>query len=169
MTKAETLAMGKENQADDFQKDLSINKYKLDEECLSHSNRYAYYAEAQAIAKTNVSEAKDKLELVEAERYEVIRADLESKGIKTTIPMLDRALIIDEEVQKAKVELRDAEEVFVRLSVAISAMDARKSELDNLVKLYCAGYFSTPNASGSRSNVNEMTEKDIRKRLNDKE
>lgn len=168
MTKAETLAMEKENSEDDFQKDLSINKYKLDEECISHASRYAYYAEACAIAKTNVSEAKDKLELVEAERYEVIRADLENKSIKTTIPMLDRALITDEEVQKAKAELRDAETTLARLQVAVNAMDARRSELDNLVKLYVAGYYSVADGAGVKKSINENVASDIRRNLSKK-
>lgn len=174
MTKAQTLAKEKEmeNQQEnydaDFQKDLSINKYKLDEECISHASRYAYYAEACAIAKTSVSEAKDKLELVEAERYEVIRADLENKGIKTTIPMLDRALITDEEVQKAKAELRDAETTLARLQVAVNAMDARRSELDNLVKLYVAGYYSVADGAGVKKSINENVASDIRRNLSKK-
>lgn len=165
MTKAETLAKEKENQRDDFQKDLSINKYKLDEECLSHSSRYAYYAEACAVAKTEVSKAKDRLDLTEAEQREAIRIRMEKDGIKPTIPMLDSATIRDEKVIKVKAELREAEEVYNRLQVAVNAMDARRSELDNLVKLYVAGYFSTVDA-GNRKSVNEQTSNDIRKNLN---
>lgn len=168
MTKAETLAKEakeKENQQDDFQKDLSINKYKLDEECLSHSSRYAYYAEACAVAKTEVSRAKDRLDLTEAEQREAIRNRMEKDGIKPTIPMLDSATIRDEKVVKAKAELREAEEVYNRLQVAVNAMDARRSELDNLVKLYVAGYYSTVDA-GNRKSVNEQASNDIRKNLN---
>lgn len=167
MTKAETLAMEKENGDDEFQKDLSINKYKLDEECLSHASRYAYYAEASAVAKAGVSEAKDKLDLVEAERYDAIKFDLEKKGVKTTIPMLEKALLLDEEVINARKALRDAELVSSRLQVAVSAMDARRSELDNLVKLYVAGYYSVAdNAGATRKNVNEQVSGDIRRKLN---
>ena len=170
MTKAETLAMEKENQGDNFQEELSIDKYKLDEECISHSSRYAYYSEAQAVAKSDVSKAKDYLELVEAEQREAIRIDLENKGIKPTIPMLDSATIRDEKVIKAKKELREAEEILARLSVAVSAFEHRKAELDNLVKLYCAGYYSTPSAKeGVKNNINSMTENSIRKQLNNKE
>ena len=166
MTKAETLAREKENQqGDDFQKDLSINKYKLDEECLSHSSRYAYYAEACAVAKTEVSRAKDRLDLTEAEQREAIRIRMEKDGIKPTIPMLDSATIRDEKVIKAKAELREAEEVYNRLQVAVNAMDARRSELDNLVKLYVAGYFSAVEAK-DRKPINEQTSNDIRKNLN---
>ena len=166
MTKAETLAMEKENTEDDFQKDLSINKYKLDEECISHASRYAYYAEACAVAKTGVSEAKDKLEYVTAERYDLIKKELEENGVKTTIPMLEKAVLTDDEVLKAKKELREAETTFARLQVAVNAMDARRSELDNLVKLYVSGYYSVADGAGVKKSINENTANDIRRNLN---
>ena len=40
MTKAEVMAKKSEEEKLDFEKDISINKYKLDEECLSHSSLY---------------------------------------------------------------------------------------------------------------------------------
>ena len=165
MTKAETLAMEKENSEDDFQKDLSINKYKLDEECISHASRYAYYAEASAIAKTNVSEAKDKLELVIAEANIRIRKNLTDSGQKFTEAMVTSMLTMDSEVQKAKAELRDAETTLARLQVAVNAMDA---ELDNLVKLYVAGYYSVADGAGVKKSINENVASDIRRNLSKK-
>ena len=53
MTKAEVLKQNKSNEFD-FENDLSINKFKLDEECLSHSSIYFRYAEAQQKAKSEV-------------------------------------------------------------------------------------------------------------------
>ncbi len=165
MTKAETLAKQNANE-DDFQKDLSINKYKLDEECISHASRYAYYAEAGAIAKTNVSEAKDKLEFITAEANLRIRKNLTDSGQKFTEAMVASMLTMDSEVEKAKKELRDAETVFARLQVAVNAMDARRSELDNLVKLYVAGYYSVADGAGVKKTINENTANDIRRNLN---
>jgi hypothetical protein len=164
MTKAETLAKEKENQQDDFQKELSINKYKLDEECLSHSGRFAYYAEACAVAKTNVSKANDNLKLVTAEANLRIRKNYAENGQKFTEAVIASELEIDKQVLKARDELREAEEIYGRLQVAVNAMDARRSELDNLVKLYVAGYFST--VDGNKKSVNEQTSNDIRKNLN---
>ena len=168
MTKAETLAMEKENNEDDFQKDLSINKYKLDEECISHASRYAYYAEVSAIAKTNVSEVKDKLELVIAEANIRIRKNLTDSGQKFTEAMVTSMLTMDSEVQKAKAELRDAETTLARLQVAVNAMDARRSELDNLVKLYVAGYYSVADGAGVKKSINENVASDIRRNLSKK-
>lgn len=164
MTKAETLS--KQND-DSFEKDLSINKYRLDEECLSHSSRYAYYSEAQAVAKSNVTKAKDTLEYVTAEANLRIRKEYTEKGEKFTEAVITSQLTLDSEVNKAKVELREKEEIYARLSVAVQAMETRRSELDNLVKLYCSGYFSTVNVDGNaRKNLNEQISSDIRKNLN---
>ena len=163
MTKAETLA----KQDNSFEQDLSINKYKLDEECLSHSSRYAYYSEAQAVAKSNVSKAKDNLEYVTAEANLRIRKEYAEKGEKFTEAVITSQLTLDKSVNEAKSKLREEEEVYARLSVAVQAMETRRSELDNLVKLYCAGYFSTVNADGNlRKGINEQTSSDIRKNLN---
>ena len=163
MTKAETLA----KQDNSFEQDLSINKYKLDEECLSHSSRYAYYSEAQAVAKSNVSKAKDNLEYVTAEANLRIRKEYAEKGEKFTEAVITSQLTLDKCVNEAKSKLREEEEVYARLSVAVQAMETRRSELDNLVKLYCAGYFSTVSADGNvRKGINEQTSSDIRKNLN---
>ena len=153
----------------DFQKELSINKYRLDEECLSHSSKYAYYAEAQALAKSELAKAKDNLEYVVAEANLRIRKDYEAEGKKVTEALVTSAIVLDVEVIEAKEKLREAEEVYNRLSVAVQAMDTRRSELDNLVKLYCAGYYSTvvpDKAENTRKNINEQTSADMRKVLN---
>lgn len=152
-----------------FDSDLVINKYRLDEECISHSTRYAYYAEAQALAKSNVSKEKDNLELVSAEANVRIRKELSIAGEKITESLVASYLTMDEKVQKARAKLREAEEVYAKMSVAVSAMDSRRSELDNLVRLYCTGYFSTVSSEGNvRKNINEQTGLEIRRNLNNR-
>lgn len=153
----------------DFEKDISINKYKLDEECLSHSSLYFRYSSMQADAKTRVSKAKDNLELVEAERNLAIRKTLSESGTKVTEAMITSALIVDKEVIEAKNQVREAEDVFMKLSVAVQAFEHRKSELDNLVKLYCSGYYSIPNSgSDVKKDINEQTSSAVRRNLNKK-
>lgn len=170
MKKSEVLAKEKEDEEFDFEKDLSINKFRLDEECLSHSSIYFRYAEAQAKAKTKAAKAKDNLELVKAERYDEIKSEFEKKGIKTTIPMMDKAVLSDSEVIEATNKLRKAEDISAKLDVAVKAFEHRKSELDNLVKLYCSGYFSMPGSGDKTSkDVTGQTSREIRKNLNKKE
>lgn len=170
MTKAEVMANKSKEAELDFEKDISINKFRLDEECLSHAGIYARYLSAQAKADTAVSRAKDNLELVKAERYDAIKTGFEKKSVKVTIPMLEKAVASDEEVVEAKNVLREAEDVLAKLTVAVKAFEHRRSELDNLVKLYCAGYFSTPSSNGGvKNSINEQTSREMRKKLNNKE
>lgn len=166
MKKSEVLAKEKNDDEFDFDKDLSINKFRLDEECLSHSSIYFRYAEAAAKAKTRAAKAKDNLELVKAERNVAIREELSKNG-KVTEAMINANILKDEEVLEATNKLRKAEDISAKLDVAVKAFEHRKSELDNLVKLYCAGYFSTPSANDkSKNDVNEQTSREIRKNLN---
>lgn len=167
MTKSECLAKEKEKEFD-FEKDLSINKFRLDEECLSHSSLYFRYAEAQQDAKSEVSKAEDNLNLVLAEREIAIRNKFADNGMKATEGLISANVKCDEEVLEAQKKLRKAKEIFNKLTVAVQAMDSRRSELDNLVKLYCAGYFSMPNSNDKRKDANEQTARDIRKNLNNK-
>lgn len=169
MTKSECREKEMEQEFD-FEKDLSINKFRLDEECLSHSSLYFKYAEAQQKAKSEVSKAEDNLNLTLAEREIAIRnyfANEKNNVTKVTEGLIASTVKCDEEVLKAQRKLREAKDIFNRLTVAVQAMDSRRSSLDNLVKLYCAGYFSMPNSNDkSKKDANEQTAREIRKNLN---
>ena len=154
------------NEEIDFEKELKINKYKLDEECLSQASRYAYYAEAYALAKSDVAQAKDNLSYVTAVRSMALRNLFNESHEKYTESRLNASVDIDDEVVVAKVQLRKAEDIANKMLVAVNAMEVRKSELENLVKLYCAGYFSNPSTNMNRKDINENTAMDIRKKLN---
>lgn len=167
MTKAEVMKQKKvENNGLNFDKDISINKYRLDEECLSHAGIYARYAELQADAKTELTKAKDNLDLVKAERNIAIREELAKSGAKTTEAMITSYLTMDKKVIEANEKVVAQEDIYGKLCVAVQAFEHRKSELDNLVKLYCSGYYSVPSSNSSKKDINEQTSKDVRRNLN---
>lgn len=149
----------------DIETDLKINKYKLDEECLTHASTYNRYAEMALKTKTELTKAKDKFSLITAQRNIAIREEIAKSGSKVTEKMIESYLESDKEVLKAKKEVREIEEVNATFNVMLDSFDHRKSELDNLVKLYCAGYYSVV---GKKETSTETTEKDIRKNLNKK-
>ena len=149
----------------DIESDLKINKYKLDEECLTHASTYNRYAEMATKTKTELTKAKDKLSLITAQRNIAIREEIAKSGSKVTEKMIESYLETDKEVLKAKKEVREIEEVNATFNAMLDSFDHRKSELDNLVKLYCAGYYSVV---GKKETSTETTEKDIRKNLNKK-
>ena len=150
----------------DIKSDLKINKYKLDEECLTHASTYNRYAEMATKTKTELTKAKDKLSLITAQRNIAIREEIIKSGSKVTEKMIESYLEADKEVLKAKKEVREIEEVNATFNAMLDSFDHRKSELDNLVKLYCAGYYSV--VGNKKETSTETTEKDIRKNLNKK-
>lgn len=150
----------------DIETDLKINKYKLDEECLTHASTYNRYAEMALKTKTELTKVKDKLSLITAQRNIAIREEIAKSGSKVTEKMIESYLESDKEVLNAKKEVREIEEVNATFNVMLDSFDHRKSELDNLVKLYCAGYYSV--VGNKKETSTETTEKDIRKNLNKK-
>ena len=150
----------------DIETDLKINKYKLDEECLTHASTYNRYAEMTLKTKTELTKAKDKLSLITAQRNIAIREEIAKSGSKVTEKMIESYLESDKEVLNAKKEVREIEEVNATFNAMLDSFDHRKSELDNLVKLYCAGYYSV--VGNKKETSTETTEKDIRKNLNKK-
>ncbi len=150
----------------DYEKDLSINKYRLDEECLTHSSTYFRYMEASVQAKSRISKLQNKLAMIEAEENLAIRKSYQESGAKFTEAVIASELTTNSRVIECKRRLQEAQEVYSTMQVAVSAMEARKSELDNLVKLYVAGYFSTTDGAKAKTSADEQVSKDIRKNLN---
>jgi hypothetical protein len=166
MKKSECLKhQEKEEVGLDFQKDLSIDKYSLDRECVSHSSLYFKYAEKFQEAKNEVSKMDDKLKLLYAEKNIEVREKFNLKGVKTTEAMITAELEKDSEIIEMKNQLREMQKTANILGVGVQAMEARKSQLDNLVKLFCAGYYST-NTAPMTNNAMEINS---RIKLNTKE
>jgi len=147
----------------DVENDLRINKFKLDLECVSHSSHYFRYAEAAQQAKVRVSELEDKLKLVTAEQNINIRNEFINNGVKFTESVIDAELTKDEKVKAMRERVREAQREAGTLAVAVSAFEHRKSELDNLVRLYIAGYWSQP--AGNRETGNDRAQTEIRRGL----
>jgi hypothetical protein len=150
-----------------FENDLSIDKYKLDEECVTHSALYYRYSELAANAKNQVGVLSDNLKLIMSEVNIKIRNRFIKEETKFTEAVINAEVEKEKTVLEAREELRQAELNLARLQAGVSAFEHRKSQLDNLVKLYCAGYFSTPANSGKqRETVNEQASRDVRAGLN---
>lgn len=150
----------------DFQKELSINKYKLDEECLSHASKYAYWSEAYIIARNDYGVKKDNLTYLISSKSIALRNFYMESGEKFTEGRLSSAIDIDDEIVEARKELREAEDLMNKMDIAVKAMEVRKSELDNLVKLYCSGYFSNVSTTPNYRDAQNEVSRDIRKNLN---
>jgi len=124
-----------------IEQDLSIDKFKLDLEALSLPSIYFRYADALREARDLASDKKDAVSAVMAEREIEIRESCSVSGVKITESIIKAKVESDPEVIAVKKELREANAVVGRIQAAVYALDTKRNEIDNLVKLYCSSYF----------------------------
>lgn len=150
----------------DLAKQISINKYKLDDECQEQASNYHFWAELQAEAKTTVNRAENKLKLIEAEAKARATKTLEQAGMKTTVDAVNAKALQDPEVKEATEYLLEVQGELYHLDAAVRALDHKKSELDNLVKLWGSSYFSFPTGGPPRDEPGSAVSRDARASLN---
>lgn len=121
--------------------DIEIDQYHLENECITMSSTYYNYADMAREAKSLVSEKADALKVIQAERNIAIREQCANEGKKVTEGIIASMVQSDSEVVNAMKELREAEATFDRINVGVKALEIKKSELDNLVKLRCNGNY----------------------------
>ena len=146
--------------------DVEIDRYHLEEECITISSTYRNYGEIASDARTLVTEKEDMLKVVRAERNIAIREQCAAEGKKVTEGIISSMVDCDSEVVKAMKELREAKATSDRLNVGVKSLEMKKAELDNLVKLRCNGNYvdntvkpsyGTGNDDMSRFNRQSMT------------
>lgn len=145
--------------------DLSIDKFQLDKECISHPGIFYRYLNAAVEAEQEVANKKDYLKVLIANTQIRIRENFNNEGKKVTEGLIGAAVESDPDVIEAEKSLRMAQETSTKLNTAVRALDTKKSALDNLVKLYCAGYFSSKNSGGAEFNKTEQVANEIRASL----
>ena len=152
-----------------FSQDVRINKNKLDEECEKHSSVYYYWAEKLANTKSELAKAEDLFKYISAETDLGTRKDWDdTKYGKMTEASIKSVLEIHPKIKKQKEVIQNLQGEVNTLTAAVSAMEHRKSELNNLTSLLISGFFSSPKGI-QKEEVTEKTGKDIKKRMNKKE
>lgn len=150
----------------DIENDMTIDRYNLDKECLTMASTYFKYADEVRKAKTLSSEKADYVKVILAERSIAIRENASQTGQKLTEGLVTSMLDCDEEVIEARKEWREAEATYNRLNVALSALEIKKSELDNLVKLYCNSMYVNTSSKGDKNLENDLQSDYNRKSMN---
>lgn len=145
----------------DFNADVAINRFKLEEENELQPSLHNFYASQQIEAKASYTVAKDLLEVTEARRELYYRKN-PPNDLKITEAVITALVIDDTEVQNAKEALRVAEKTLNTLDIAVGIIaSTRRSALGNLTDLYTKEYYNNSNRqeepansaiSGSRRN-----------------
>ena len=147
-----------------FEKDIGIDENALDEEWLRQPHLYLKSAQKAEELQGKVKKAKEQLELTDAEIEKEIREGAE----KNTEKSIATKIILNKEHQKAAANLFELEHEYRIISkVALSAIEQKKTALENLVKLYVAGYFSKPTepkkGNIKENAINNADEKQVKK------
>ncbi len=127
-----------------FEKELKIDREDLDSEWLSQPQLYFRYAKKVIEAEDELSKVKEKLDICTAELDAKIRERAKLNDEKITEKLIENKIIKDEDHSMALKEFNRSKSDLNLLQAGLKAIEQRKSALENLVKLYCAGYFSSP-------------------------
>ena len=99
-----------------------------------------------------LEEQKAELDVVKAEIDKLIRDNPTPFDIvKTTETLITNTIIQQNDYQKQQAQVRTAKHNVDILQAAVSALDHRKSALENAVKLHGQNYFSKPVAQDEES------------------
>jgi len=125
--------------------DLSIDRYRLDEEWERQPRFYHEFAEKLVDARRSLDETKNQLEVVKADTYQHIARDPEKFGLqKTTEKAIEHAMTMDKRCREAANIVIEAKHVVGIFEAAVSALEQRKKALEKLVELHVSDYYSKP-------------------------
>jgi hypothetical protein len=141
---------------------LQPDKDALDKEWVEHSDYVYLFLDEMAEARIKMDAAKDNIEVVKAELDSQIRKDPQKFGLeKLTETLISNTIILLEDYGNVLKQYLEAKEEYYQASNACTAMEHRKSALENLVVLHGRGYWADPI---ERKDVEKETEKMVKKR-----
>lgn len=153
-----------------FAEEVKINRFRLPEECEKHAGKYHEIADALAIAKSDLSDAEDKLKLIYAQREQYYRLNWDdSKWGKITEGSVKAKVESDDEVQEQKNIVSKLQREVNIYDAARSAFEHRKSMLNNLVSLMIGSFYAAPEGGKqeSRSSDKERALREKRREMNE--
>jgi len=128
-----------------YEDDMYIDENALDIELLEQATLMIKYSQLLAEAKQSKDLAKEALDLKKAEIDLDIRDDPEKYQLeKVTENAINNCILMEEDYQTAQKEYHDANYEVNVLQGVVSAVEHRKSALENMVKLFGQNYFAGP-------------------------
>lgn len=144
----------------DYKDDITIDETALDVEWLDQPSKMVKYGQAAAQAKMEAELVKERLDVLKAQLDRDIRAGPEAFGIaKITESAVTATITTHPDYQAATQELIAAQYELAMAQVAVRAIDARRSALENLVRLHGQQYFAGPSVPRDLSKEWEKQQK----------
>lgn len=128
---------------------VDIDEHALDREWVSQPRNVLRYTTKLANAKHEVATAKARLDVIEAELDQRIRANPEAFGIqgKPTENMIERRVVLAKDYQACLDRLNTAQHRVDLLTGVVKALEHKKDGLESLVYLQGRAYYAEPTAS----------------------
>ena len=131
-----------------YKSDLDIDMNDLEGEWLKQPSLFMYYSEAHAEAIKERENAKNNLDIVDAQLDSEIRRDWEKHWTKSPTETAVKNWVLQHEKHKKALDLfNDKSHSVNLLQSAKSAFDHRRKALENLVTLLVTGFHSEPKVS----------------------
>ena len=128
-----------------YETDVRIDENALDLEWLLQPQLMINYAQAAAEAARVFDLKKEKLSLTRAELDKDIRTTPEKYDVvKVTETVIENTIIMQEEYIEANREMIEAKFQKELAYAAVTALDQKKTALENLVRLHGQQYFAGP-------------------------
>ena len=128
----------------DYAKDLEIDQYQLELEWLAIAKQIMTYSEAFAQAIYDRNRAKEALDVTKADLDSGIRQAAAAASEKITEAVVSNRMQMKPTHIEALQNLHKADYVVDLLRGAIAAFQAKKSALENLVRLFGMKYYAEP-------------------------
>ena len=146
--------------------DVKIDKYLLEEEWENQPALYEKWSMLYAEAVDEKNTMNRKLDVHRAQVEFDIRQNPKKYGFnnKPTVGEVNAMVSIDEEVQKLTRILNKKTKQVNILNGVKEALNHKKSALENLVKLFLAGYYTKPDVP---KQYREKIEEDLRMKSNE--
>ena len=128
-----------------YEQDMYIDESALDVELVEQPTLMSRYSRLLAEARRDRDLSKEALDLKKAEIDLDIRDNPEEyKLVKVTENAITNCILMEEDYQTSQKEYHDANYEVNVLQGVVSALEHRKSALENMVKLYGQNYFAGP-------------------------
>lgn len=151
-----------------YERDVKIDKDALDREWINQPQLAMQYSGAAVKAQAEMDSARERLELVKADLDKRMRQMLTGGDKKPTETVIASAVLLHDECKEASSGYLEAKRTWGILKAAADVIcDQRKAALENLVRLFGMGYFSTPTVRSrdGEEGLRKSTRQSIRERL----
>jgi hypothetical protein len=148
------------------EEDVSINRFKLEEESERQSSLYLYWSDQLTEAKYELDRSKTLLKIMKAEKQLHYREN-PLEGIKPTESSITAMVDKDKDVINARGYRSTCQSAVDNINGVVTSLEHKRSQLKILADLFIAGYYAVP--SGTPHTKSDDQAEQVRDKLNKEE